>query len=108
MGLRARVTRRAFWQRRIVYHYQDTYLATELDALGTWFVFDTRDPHTRVSGPFFKLQQAKVAAERLVEADPGCYRLPKGDACATPARTARAAGSRSAAPAGATARAKQR
>lgn len=97
-----------FWQRRIIYHYEGTYLATELDGLGTWFVFDTRDPHTRVSGPFFELQQAKRSAERLAINDPDCYRLPKGDACATPARTARAVGSRSAAPAGGTARAKQR
>ena len=77
MGLRAGVTQRALWQRRIIYYYEGTYLATELDGVGTWFVFDTRDPSMKVAGPFFELGQAKASAERLVATDLALYQLPR-------------------------------
>lgn len=70
MPLKARVTRRAFWSRKITYHYECSYLMCEQDAVGAWIVVDTRKPDRRLAGPFSRINQAKVAAGRLVDENP--------------------------------------
>jgi hypothetical protein len=54
---------------------EGTHLMCETDALGTWLVLDIRKRSQRLAGPFFKISQAKGAAECLVMAHPALYRV---------------------------------
>jgi hypothetical protein len=47
----------------------------EQDALGCWLVLDTRKPIRCLAGPFFRINQAKVGAERLAADKPENYRV---------------------------------
>lgn len=75
MPLRAHVARRAGWTRVVRHHWDGTYLQCEQDVLGSWIVTDTRRPHRRLAGPFSRLNQAKVGAERVLADKPTRYRV---------------------------------